>query len=526
MKFVPLFVFLFALPLTLSCTSAVGSGGDGGSDGAADPGSLTLAITAPDAVTPDRQFVVTVTVTDEDGATVENAAVTVEATLEAGDVVTGKLSAQGAGAYSIDDLVLPDAGDWALSFSASTDDAEGTETATLPSSCQFDGTVGAMCCTSSDCMVDHFCVIGACAAKRLVGGDACESPADCASDLCENGICKELLAPLLGQGDGTPASATLTVIETKLLTHPTDLAFDPADTSKLWVVSPGADRVTLILNPGTPQQKTTGWVDWQKHFLEEVLSIAFGDGDTFATCGDSRNEYDGLAPPNDFMGPALWPSPVSDWEIFGPDASAVHLDMLHNSPNCVGVAADTANAFWVFNGRSGVLDWYDFKVPHPHGTEDHSDGTKRRYLNVALKRVPGVTANMLVHPDSGWLYIADTGNSRILRVDTSAASQTGQFATYPNEQPMQLMSGEITEEFVPASAELVYEPSGMALHDGFLYVSDHASGFLIGLDETGARVNFFDTGLGAGGVGGITVGPDNLLYLVDVKGSRVLRLDP
>ena len=50
--------------------------------------------------------------------------------------------------------------------------------------------------------------------------------------------------------------------------------------------------------------------------MEEVSAIAFGDWHEefdyqFATAQESRNTYNGQGDPNDFMGPALWPSSLS-----------------------------------------------------------------------------------------------------------------------------------------------------------------------------------------------------------------------
>ena len=49
-----------------------------------------------------------------------------------------------------------------------------------------------------------------------------------------------------------------------------------------------------------------------------------------------------------------------------------HLDMLHNTSFCSGIAHVDANRYWTFNGELGSLDLYDFHKPHPPGGEDHS----------------------------------------------------------------------------------------------------------------------------------------------------------
>ena len=41
-------------------------------------------------------------------------------------------------------------------------------------------------------------------------------------------------------------------------------------------------------------------------------------------------------------------------------------------------------------------------------------------------------------------------------------------------------------------------PSGVALHGGTLFVTDHATGWIYAYGLVGARLNRLDTGLGAG----------------------------
>jgi hypothetical protein len=70
------------------------------------------------------------------------------------------------------------------------------------------------------------------------------------------------------------------------------------------------------------------------------------------------------------------------------------------------------------------------------------------------------------------------------------------------------------------------QPSGLVLHGGFLYVSDHATSKIHAFDLTGRLVRSLDTGLPARSLAGLAVGPDAKIYLVDVVASRVMRIDP
>jgi hypothetical protein len=210
------------------------------------------------------------------------------------------------------------------------------------------------------------------------------------------------------------------------LAVPRDLAFHPDHPDELFVVNRATDSVTVLFDPDTADQTAEVYDDaYGDHFMEEVSSLAFGDTttvpnedpvSTFATCQESRNTYDDTAPPNDFMGPSLWPA---DLDIFAQvhqhdDLLGSHLDMLHQSPLCMGIAHESANAYWVFDGMHAEIVYYDFQQPHGYGEEDHTDGIVRTYPEADVLRVPDVPSHLELDPDSGLLYVADTGHGRVL----------------------------------------------------------------------------------------------------------------
>ena len=48
--------------------------------------------------------------------------------------------------------------------------------------------------------------------------------------------------------------------------------------------------------------------------------------------------------------------------------------MLHQSPFSIGIAAETDNIYWLFDGFHNTIAKYNFQDPHPdheHGGEDH-----------------------------------------------------------------------------------------------------------------------------------------------------------
>jgi hypothetical protein len=259
--------------------------------------------------------------------------------------------------------------------------------------------------------------------------------------------------------------------------------------------------------------------DDSNHFLRKPSSLAFGaDADrSLATCQESTNGGDG------FMGPVAWTSVLGTFE----GGTNSHYDMLHESNNCMGIAWHTARSYWVFNGLLGVIDRVDFHGWHPDaagglGGHDHTDGEYFRYKDAKVKRVAGVVSSMQVDQAEGLLYVADTGNGRIAKMATGGAIGARIGSTF-DEVPMYLAAGGLVD-VVPSGT--VTQPSGLAIVNGLIYTSDAATGKLYAFDKTGTKVNWLDTGLGAGHVGSIAIGPDGKLYFLDTPGNTLYRVDP
>merc|ERR1711974_36901 len=98
-------------------------------------------------------------------------------------------------------------------------------------------------------------------------------------------------------------------------------------------------------------------------------ALAMGDNGTFATCGEAAtgNFEDN---PAMFIGPSLW---STDLAVYAKPSggNGSHLDMLHATPWCMGIAHEVDNVYWAFNGHVGSLDRYDFNNDHGPGNDDH-----------------------------------------------------------------------------------------------------------------------------------------------------------
>ncbi len=326
------------------------------------------------------------------------------------------------------------------------------------------------------------------------------------------------------------------------LNSPSDLAFNP-EADELWVVNRADDSVTIFDAVGTPDQRSEHIVDpYALHFMQKVTSIAFGAPGTFATCQDGRNSYDMGEPGNDFTGPTLWSSDRSEFGYSNPEAveyvSALfgapsdlgsHLDMLHESPQCMGIAWEQGNAYWVFDGFNDDIVRYDFNEDHGLGFDDHCDGDIQRW-QVGVTRIARVPSHMVYDPDSGLLYVADTGANRIAVLDTTVG-QRGQDlpsiedfsceATYGKPGPAHyLWEGGELRDLVTGLAW----PSGLALYDGKLYVTEHASGFIRIYDLDGEELDVIDTEAGPNALTGIEVVADGEAWVVDSATNRLLRV--
>jgi hypothetical protein len=310
------------------------------------------------------------------------------------------------------------------------------------------------------------------------------------------------------------------------LSTPRDLDFNPHVEGQLWVVN-RADDSTLIINDATSDEPVFEYRRDSNaaHFMEEVSSIAFAsDFNNFGTCHESRNALNDTMNPDDFMGPALWSADLdiyaavnqNSWVLLGS-----HLDMLHQSPLCMGIEHEVENVYWVTDGNTGDIVRYDFATDHGPGYDDHSDGIVRRYNEFTYTRVPDVPSHLALDKKTNWLYIADTGGSRIMRLDITSGLKYE--TLIPENEPLQEYSTYKNTTF-EVFAEDLDQPSGIVLTDDHVIVSLFGTSELVAFDYEGKEVDRIETR--AKELSGITIDPDGDLWFVDQAEDKLFHLVP
>lgn len=335
----------------------------------------------------------------------------------------------------------------------------------------------------------------------------------------------------IGSGDGSPTSVTFTAIyAASKKAQFVDLAFAEKDPTQLWVIGYGDDRVHV--GTGVTSQANGTWKNYYDpaagHFMHQPPAFAMGTGGFWGICGDNDNsQNDPRLEANYFMGPAMFTSDLKVFATQNPTTTlGSHYDMLHNTSFCRGIAHMDANVFWTFNGQLGAIEKYNFNKPHEPGGDDHSDGEIYRYALGQVKGGPeGVSSHMFYDPSDKMLYIADTGNQRIGKLDTTTGTLSGKLPL--KNEPLKasgMMQGTTVEDVVPAGT--LEEPSGLEVKNNLIYVTDAATGFFHVFDKAGNEIRTLDTGLGAGALSGFTFGPDGKIYFTDRNGGKVIRIDP
>lgn len=331
-------------------------------------------------------------------------------------------------------------------------------------------------------------------------------------------------------------NSTNTFVEVGNNTHgisnPQDLDFVPGRPNELWVLNKetGGGSVVLFFNPGKSNQFHQFRRDsHNEHFMARATAIAFGANDYFGTAQEIQST---AGPTATFMGPALWNSDTSifarqhqnNWvpgQLLGS-----HIDMLHQSPFGMGIAHDNANVYWYFDGYNNNICKYDFAAPHGVGEDDHSDGRIHRYTDVTVTRKPNVPSHMVVDKQNNWLYYADGGTGRVLRLKTTSGT-VGSNLTVPasGAEPLAEYKA-VTGATVEVMVTGLTSPSGVDYRNDRLFVSDHSTGNIHIYNTTTTPATLVGTIITGGpGVMGVRVTWDNKIWYVNATTNKLMRVE-
>ena len=324
------------------------------------------------------------------------------------------------------------------------------------------------------------------------------------------------------------------------LSDPRDLEFHPGRVNELWIANRASDSITIVEDTGMDTQTSQNRKDSNRnHFLEEVSAISFGAYHPefdwqWGSAQETANTFCGQGTANNFMGPTLWPSSLNHFAVEnqnnGNGLLGSHIDMNHESPYGVGIAHDYDNVYWYNDGYYGELVRYDFKEDHDTGQDDHSDAVVRRYSEIQLTHSYGTPGHMVMDDSTGILYIADAGANRVLWVNTddSTYTTTDIMNDASRLEPLAEYSRIAGIEWGVLASGL-NRPSGIALDDGQLFVSENGNGKIVAYDiatdgKSGVQLDKIQTS--ASSIMGLEVGPNGHLYYVDNGQDKVLRIDP
>ena len=286
-------------------------------------------------------------------------------------------------------------------------------------------------------------------------------------------------------------------------------------------LAPGGSTV-IYFEAGLNNQTSEFRKDaFSSHFMNTASSMAFDDEGFFANsieCRDGNNDPNGL-----FAGPTLWDA---DLDVYAMLPQGSHIDMLHQSPFGVGIEyAGSGNIYWIFDGFHSAIVRYDFATPHAYGGDNHADGMVWRYGEIDVEREDGISSHMILDDESGLLYIADTGNQRILKFNTNSGNFDYNLSPY-GENLAQYWMMENAEWDIYIS-EGLDKPSGIDLFEDRLVVGDYASGMIIIYDISAnppVELGSIDTG-NENNIMGVKIGPDQKIWYVNYERDEVIRID-
>ncbi|MBL7938809.1 MAG: T9SS type A sorting domain-containing protein [Flavobacteriales bacterium] len=338
-------------------------------------------------------------------------------------------------------------------------------------------------------------------------------------------------SPCLDRYLTDPLTYTNIVTASDEVSQPRDLDFKP-NSNELWVLNKGTSNgssVVIVHHAGMPEQTEEYRKDTHSgHFTITGSAMAFSENGEWAAVSEVQSTAGGNST---FMGPALWSGDPNIYaEVFqnnwvNGQPLGSHLDMLHQSPFSMGIAADSAKVYWVMDGHNGNICRYDYVEDHGPGYDDHGAGKIWRYTDVPVTRVANMPSHMVMDRENGWLYFIDGGTKQIKRLNVNSGDVTGNLA-------VPATAGEPLAGYYRVEGAVVEvvdtwttgQPCGIDYMMGRLIVSDNSTGDIKMYDVMETPMLMGTIVTGQPGIMGLVVGHDGSIYFANYTGNKVVRI--
>ena len=308
---------------------------------------------------------------------------------------------------------------------------------------------------------------------------------------------------------------------------PRDLDFHP--NGDLWIINTGTENsggsTVKITDPGETSQFSL----WQQdgnawHFMSLPSGIAFSNNSNFATSPSVFDaNHNGGAP---FTGPSLWPSHPSIYAMPS-GGNGSHLDMLHESPNAMGICWEEENVFWLYDNYNKDICRYDFADDHGPGNSYHDDGRVLRYQGMGLSAINNtIVCHLVLDKNKEWLYFTDGSNKRIVRLDINSGNLGGAPSWGPHESlaEYQKINGYTFEVVVSTGLD---QPSGIDMIDDKLVVTDYSNGDIVFYDINSipaTEIGRIQTN--EPGIMGTVIGPNGRIWYANYSMNKIVKIEP
>ena len=309
---------------------------------------------------------------------------------------------------------------------------------------------------------------------------------------------------------------------------PTDLDIHPdISRNELWIINEdtensGGSTVT-ISDFGLASQTSLYRRDGNAwHFMSLPTALSFGTNTNWASSpGVYDANHNGGAP---FTGPTLWSSDMNVYaQNAGPGTNGSHLDMLHESPYAMGIDHHKDNAYWVFDGNSSDIVYYDFVEDHGPGMSYHGDAIIRRYP-ISVAKDNDLPSHLKMDKTSGWLYIVDNGNDRVLRMNTNTGTVASALNGYEAVAEYSQMTN-VTSEVVIDTG--LVRPCGIDIVGNSMIIGDYSTGYIRFYDISSNPAVFQgQVSTGFSGLTGLKIGPSGNIWYTNRLTNEVGMLSP